>query len=160
MSRYQLGSAVNGVAAVDTTKAHFHPVASITAATVGASAQEFREFVEHLDKLLSQPAQFEVTQRLMSDEEFCQVQALRTKRKAILSEMHSVAVEKKLEVRIGCFPKPELGESAVRGVLNKLIDDLAHNANAIRKLGVEPPLINADLAEAVEAQLAVITSAE
>jgi hypothetical protein len=160
MSRYQLTPAVNGVAAVDTTKAHFHPVASITAATVGASAQEFREFVEHLAKLLAAPAQFEVTQRLMSDEEFCQVQALRAKRKAIQSELHTVAVEKKLEVRIGCFPKPELGEAAVRGVLNKLMDDLAHNGNAIRKLGVEPAPIDTALAEAVEAQLAVITSAE
>jgi hypothetical protein len=161
MSRYSLGHGPSGYMIIDNSLSVPGPlIVARVCPEVSSATDAYAECMSHLNRLLSAPAQFEVTQRLMSEEEFRQVQELRAGRKVIQNKLQAVAVDKTLKVSVDSQPMPELGEAAVRGVLNKLMDDLAHNGNAIRKLGVEPAPIDTALAEAVEAQLAVITSAE
>lgn len=123
--------------------------------------QAYVDFILHLEKMLSpttaqsNPTAHDTSQQLMSDEEFHRAIALRNDRKRILGALRTAAVEGLIEVYIGSYTIQTLGEAATRGVLNQLMDDLSHNANAMRKLGVEPTPIDKDVAEAVEAALVV-----
>ena len=153
MSRYQLITDSAGVLVID--KLAGPETGKIVRLVSMGHPGKTSELYAYLSGLLSAPAQFEVTQRLMSEEEFRQVQDLRMQRKAIESRLETVAVERRLEVRIGGVHEPHLSEAAIRGVLGELMDDLARNGNAIRKLGVEPFAIDKPVAEAVEAALAV-----
>lgn len=154
MSRYSIEQGVGNLLIVDNALAGSHK--RIVFSLIPANTDEAcADFINHLRHALSAPAQFEVTQRLMSEEEFRQVQHLRERRELIQREMQYVALERTLEVRVAGLPRPNLTEPAARGVLSQLMDDLAHNGNAIRKLGVEPFAIDKTVAEAVEAALAV-----
>ena len=134
MSRYQLKPDHECRVVVDTKNQVL--VARLFPSEANPTSTNFIEFCASLTKLLSAPAQFEVTQRLMTGEEFRQVQNLRDRRELIQREMQHVALERTLEVRVAGFPRPHLTEPATRGVLSQLMDDLAHNGNAIRKLAV------------------------
>lgn len=155
MSRYSIKQDVGNAMIIDNSLASGSPKRIVFALIPNSTDEACADCINHLRQSLSAPAQFEVTQRLMSEEEFRQVQELRMQRRAMESRLETVAVERRLEVRIGGVHEPELGEAAIRGVLSKLMDDLAHNGNAIRKLGVEPFAIDKTVAESVEAALAV-----
>lgn len=156
MSRYSLGHGPSGYMIIDNSVSVPGPlIVARLRPEVSSATEGYAECMSHLNRLLSAPAQFEVTQRLMTEEEFRQVQELRMQRRAMESRLETVAVERRLEVLVGGVHEPEFGEAAIRGVLSKLMDDLAHNGNAIRKLGVEPFAIDKTVAEAVEAALAV-----
>lgn len=160
MSRYSIVRRANDLVIIGASGLGAQPmtVARLVPEVPIDRPQAYVDFISHLESLLAQTtprAQFEVTQRLMTEEEFRQVQKLRERRELIQREMQYVALERTLEVRVAGFPRPHLTEPATRGVLSKLMDDLAHNGNAIRKLGVEPFAIDKTVAEAVEAALAV-----
>lgn len=155
MSRYSIKQDAGHAMIIDNSLASGSPERIVFALIPSSTVEACADCINHLRQSLSAPAQFEVTQRLMTEEEFRQVQKLRERRELIQREMQYVALERTLEVRVAGFPRPHLTEPAARGVLSQLMDDLAHNGNAIRKLGVEPFAIDKAVAEAVEAALAV-----
>jgi hypothetical protein len=162
MSSYWIVRRENDLMIVGSSKLGVQPmiIARMTPEVPISMPKAYVDFVSHLENLLD-PAtpraqsNGSVERTLITEETYLRVSNLRQHRVRIQLLMEQVAVNNQLSVVIGGIGHPELSIVAIRGVLNQLMDDFAHNGNAIREMGFEPPPMSKSIAEAVEAVLAV-----